>query len=337
MDLCFPITDLTIRLTFTSTAIAGKTMIVQAVNTGGDLGSNQFDLALPGSGVGIFNGCTAEWNAPPGGWGAQYGGMTANQCSTLPAALQPGCNFRFGWMMGADNPTVDFEQVACPAELTSRSGCKRTDDGSLGGGNSSPSSYPAGSSTASSSMSTRTSASSSASGSAASSSSASQSASSSASRSAHSYGAASSSSPFSSASSSSKSASSSASHSTTSTSASASPSTSRSASSTSQSQGAACPLPESSSTTGGQTQSSAKGYPSGNSGPSSTSSQTHTSTGVSSPGNGSAGTGTSYGGSGSGSGAALYQQCGGTGWTGPTNCAQGSCKVMNPYYSQCLQ
>lgn len=34
------------KLTFTSTAISGKTMIVQATNTGGDLGSNQFDLAV---------------------------------------------------------------------------------------------------------------------------------------------------------------------------------------------------------------------------------------------------------------------------------------------------
>jgi hypothetical protein len=31
-------------LTFTSGAVAGKTMIVQAVNTGGDLEANQFDI-----------------------------------------------------------------------------------------------------------------------------------------------------------------------------------------------------------------------------------------------------------------------------------------------------
>ena len=103
-------------------------MIVQALNTGGDLGNNQFDLAIPGGGVGIFNGCTAEWKAPSGGWGQVYGGLTTNSCASLPAALQPGCNFRFGWMMGADNPTVQFEQVACPAELTAKSGCKRSDD-----------------------------------------------------------------------------------------------------------------------------------------------------------------------------------------------------------------
>lgn len=83
-------------------------MIVQATNTGGDLGSNQFDLAMPGGGVGIYNGCTDEWGAPASGWGAQYGGISSNTCSSFPSALQPGCDFRFDWFEGADNPTVDF-------------------------------------------------------------------------------------------------------------------------------------------------------------------------------------------------------------------------------------
>lgn len=101
-------------------------MIVQATNTGGDLGSNQFDIAMPGGGVGIYNGCTDEWGAPTNGWGAQYGGITSDSdCSTFPAALQPGCNWRFGWFDGADNPTVDFEQVTCPAAITAKTGCVR--------------------------------------------------------------------------------------------------------------------------------------------------------------------------------------------------------------------
>ena len=36
------------ELTFTSGPVAGKKMIVQATNTGGDLGSNHFDLAVSG-------------------------------------------------------------------------------------------------------------------------------------------------------------------------------------------------------------------------------------------------------------------------------------------------
>ncbi|KAI4752270.1 hypothetical protein E4T52_15447 [Aureobasidium sp. EXF-3400] len=118
------------KLTFTTTSIAGKTMIVQATNTGGDLGSNQFDLAIPGGGVGIFNACTDEWNAPSSGWGAQYGGISTNTCSAFPKALQPGCGFRFDWFENADNPEMEFERVECPAAITAKSGCKRADDGS---------------------------------------------------------------------------------------------------------------------------------------------------------------------------------------------------------------
>ncbi|KAK6498298.1 hypothetical protein TWF481_010889 [Arthrobotrys musiformis] len=32
----------------------------------------------------------------------------------------------------------------------------------------------------------------------------------------------------------------------------------------------------------------------------------------------------------------LYGQCGGALWKGPTTCAQGTCKVQNDYYSQCV-
>ncbi|ESZ97378.1 hypothetical protein SBOR_2262 [Sclerotinia borealis F-4128] len=120
------------ELTFTSTALAGKKMIVQATNIGGDLGSNQFDIAIPGGGVGIFNGCTTEFGVPSSGWGAQYGGVAAeSSCATFPAALQPGCDFRFAWFESADNPTVDFKQVECPAALTKSTGCKRADDTSM--------------------------------------------------------------------------------------------------------------------------------------------------------------------------------------------------------------
>ncbi|KAI8631692.1 carbohydrate-binding module family 1 protein [Xylariaceae sp. FL1651] len=39
---------------------------------------------------------------------------------------------------------------------------------------------------------------------------------------------------------------------------------------------------------------------------------------------------------GSASCAALYGQCGGSGWTGPTCCVSGTCNYSNDYYSQCL-
>ena len=138
------------ELTFTSTSIAGKKMIVQATNTGGDLAQGQFDLAIPGGGVGIFNGCTDEWGAPASGWGAQYGGISSNTCSSFPSALQPGCNFRFGdFFEGADNPTVDYKQVTCPKALTDKTGCVRSGETPTGGdeGSSSSAAAPASSAT----------------------------------------------------------------------------------------------------------------------------------------------------------------------------------------------
>ena len=124
-------------------------MIVQATNVGPDVGEGQFDLAIPGGGVGLFNACTAQWGllksspisrlrivltrflcsigAPASGWGAQYGGLSSDTCSELPKALQPGCAFRFGdWFEGADNPKVDWEKVTCPKAITDKTGCVRT-------------------------------------------------------------------------------------------------------------------------------------------------------------------------------------------------------------------
>jgi len=114
------------ELTFTSGPVSGKQMIVQVTNTGGDLGTNQFDLAIPGGGFGIFNGCTAEWGTPSTGWGQQYGGVSSRSaCDAFPAALKQGCYFRFDWFQGADNPSMTFQKVTCPAALTSKSGCVR--------------------------------------------------------------------------------------------------------------------------------------------------------------------------------------------------------------------
>ncbi|KAK3394334.1 glycoside hydrolase family 45 protein [Podospora didyma] len=117
------------ELTFTSGPIQGKKMIVQATNTGGDLGNNHFDIAIPGGGVGIFNACTSQYGAPSNGWGERYGGIKSkSDCASFPSALKAGCNWRFDWFQGADNPSVSFKQVACPAAITAKSGCTRGND-----------------------------------------------------------------------------------------------------------------------------------------------------------------------------------------------------------------
>ncbi|KAI1331041.1 RlpA-like double-psi beta-barrel-protein domain-containing protein-containing protein [Xylariaceae sp. FL0255] len=117
------------ELTFTSGPVSGKKLIVQASNTGDDLSTNQFDLAIPGGGVGQFNACTDEWGAPPEGWGQQYGGISSrSDCDSFPDALEAGCYWRFDWFEGANNPDVTFQQVACPAALVAKSGCSRNND-----------------------------------------------------------------------------------------------------------------------------------------------------------------------------------------------------------------
>jgi len=80
---------------------------------------------MPGGGVGIFNGCTPQWGAPsPNGWGAKFGGVgSSGECNQLPSQLQAGCQWRFNWFQGADNPNINFQQVACPSQLTQITGC----------------------------------------------------------------------------------------------------------------------------------------------------------------------------------------------------------------------
>ncbi|RMZ70997.1 glycoside hydrolase family 45 [Pyrenophora seminiperda CCB06] len=114
------------RLTFTSGPVQGKKMVVQVTNTGGDLGNNHFDLAIPGGGVGIF---TKGWNKQFGGvpMGNQYGGYTQrNDCYNLPAGMfRDGCFWRFDWFKNADNPSVDFREVSCPQAMIDRTHCGR--------------------------------------------------------------------------------------------------------------------------------------------------------------------------------------------------------------------
>ena len=72
--------------------------------------------------------------------------------------------------------------------------------------------------------------------------------------------------------------------------------------------------------------------------------QTVSNGGSGSPNNGGGNTGggntgggnTGGGNTGGGSCSAMWGQCGGQGWNGPTCCSQGTCKASNQWYSQCL-
>ncbi|MCB9603657.1 MAG: hypothetical protein H6721_03785 [Sandaracinus sp.] len=143
-----------------SRALMGRTMIVQATNIGHDVGGGQFDLLIPGGGVGLFNACSRQWGVSDAELGAQYGGLlTACQASHSDhdavrgcvrdrchaifdepqfAELRAGCDWFVDWYHAADNPNLTFREVACPADLIAESGVDRRplDDvaGSCGGG-----------------------------------------------------------------------------------------------------------------------------------------------------------------------------------------------------------
>jgi Glycosyl hydrolase family 45 len=121
-------------------ALKGKTMIVQVINNGG-VAADQFDLLIPGGGVGALNACASTMQGISSQWGqgadigSQYGGLfsecngdiscTQQKCNSVFAGkpdLLAGCNWFLGWFGGADNPTFTFKQVACPAALTQKSG-----------------------------------------------------------------------------------------------------------------------------------------------------------------------------------------------------------------------
>ena len=73
------------QLTFTGTSndgtqdtgsqqICGKSIIVQVVNTGG-LNPGQFDLLIPGGGVGQNDACTTQFNVAASKLGVTFGGL----------------------------------------------------------------------------------------------------------------------------------------------------------------------------------------------------------------------------------------------------------------------
>lgn len=134
-----------------SSALLGKTMVVQAINIGFDVGGGQMDLLVPGGGVGAFNACSNQWGVSNEELGVQYGGFLAackqeigwdaslqeykscvvNRCNSVFGSrglttLQQGCLWFADWFEAADNPALKYKEVACPAELTSGSGMNRT-------------------------------------------------------------------------------------------------------------------------------------------------------------------------------------------------------------------
>lgn len=127
-----------------SQSLKGKTMIVQAINTGGVDGT-QFDLLIPGGGVGDFDACSAQWGSGVD-LGERYGGFylecqkqngfdyakskacAAERCQAAFAGkpdFLAGCNFFVNWLGAPDNPNLVFKETTCPSQITQLSGLKR--------------------------------------------------------------------------------------------------------------------------------------------------------------------------------------------------------------------
>lgn len=123
-----------------SQSLAGKSMIVQVINTGG-IEQGQFDILVPGGGVGDFDACSSQWGTSD--LGERYGGFflacqkennfeyePSRQCArdwcdrvfSDKPDLHEGCTWFVEWFGLADNPTMKYKQVPCPQELTSVSG-----------------------------------------------------------------------------------------------------------------------------------------------------------------------------------------------------------------------
>jgi hypothetical protein len=117
-----------------SAALNGKHMIVRVSNTGGDVASGQFDLMIPGGGVGVNpNTCPEQWGTSAGNMGSQYGGFLSsctgdhaarktcvrNKCNTIVPAgqLRDSCNWFVDWFEVADNPNFKVESISCPSDI----------------------------------------------------------------------------------------------------------------------------------------------------------------------------------------------------------------------------
>ena len=115
--------------------LKGKKLIIMVTNIGGDVNQGQFDIMIPGGGVGAFNGCSQM------GWGSQgqqYGGLLSdcetetkysaakykscltekcNKSFSNDEQARKGCLFLADWMGAAGNPEHNYVEVECPQVL----------------------------------------------------------------------------------------------------------------------------------------------------------------------------------------------------------------------------
>jgi hypothetical protein len=120
-------------------AIEGKTLIVIASNEGHDVSGGQFDIMIPGGGVGAYDAFSSQISVSKDQLGVQYGGLLATceresnynasqykSCLTTKcnlftnSTLKEGCLWLANWMEAANNPNLLYKQVECPSYLVDK-------------------------------------------------------------------------------------------------------------------------------------------------------------------------------------------------------------------------
>ena len=124
--------------------LKNKKLIVMASNIGYDVSTFQFDVMIPGGGVGIFNGCDDILGTD---LGKQYGGLLSdceeevgyggddetiytkrkecltNKCKNIFSSntkAKQGCLFLAEFLEAAGNPLHNFKEIECPDVLKQR-------------------------------------------------------------------------------------------------------------------------------------------------------------------------------------------------------------------------
>jgi len=125
-----------------SATIIGKKMVVMISNIGGDVSGTQFDLMIPGGGVGMYNAFSSQlksngFSGEPS-LGQQYGGFRAtcgnnvscirdmctaafgSNSSGVRGDFMKGCQWYIDWFKISNNPKFNSKQITCPPSLVAK-------------------------------------------------------------------------------------------------------------------------------------------------------------------------------------------------------------------------
>jgi hypothetical protein len=128
--------------------LKGKTLIVMSSNVGCDVEPGQFDILIPGGGLGAFDAFSTQIGVAAGDLGKNPGGLLSsciaesgdywanatveslqncvrekchdvfgNKAKQKSTDLLNGCLFMADWYMAADNPTLVYKETTCPQYL----------------------------------------------------------------------------------------------------------------------------------------------------------------------------------------------------------------------------